>query len=136
MAYGTLCECIEKLEDEDLTLEQKDWTFTDVIGHQGPLRKSHKDCKGYPYNVLLLWEEGSEKYEPLDIIIKDDPMTLASYALKYDYLGLPGREKLKAIATRLHREQRALGDFCIEVLASKQAKGPVFHFGVQVHRNV
>jgi hypothetical protein len=36
----------------------------------------------------------------------------------------------------LHREQRDLGDFSIEVLASKQAKGPVFQFGVQVPRNV
>jgi hypothetical protein len=31
MAYGTLWECIEDLEDEDLTSEQKVWTFTDVI---------------------------------------------------------------------------------------------------------
>jgi hypothetical protein len=30
----------------------------------------------------------------------------------------------------------ALGDFSYEVLAFKQAKGPVFQFGVQVPRNV
>jgi hypothetical protein len=36
----------------------------------------------------------------------------------------------------LHREQRALGDFSYAVLASKQAYGPVFQFGVQVPRNV
>jgi hypothetical protein len=101
MAYGTLCESVEDLEDEDVTSEQKVWTFTDVIGHQGPLRKSHKD--------------GSETYEPLDMIIKDYPITLASYALKHDLLGIPGCLKLKAIATRLHREQRYLGDFSIEV---------------------
>jgi hypothetical protein len=42
-------------------------------------------------------------------------------------------EKLKSIATKLHRKQRALGtDFSIEVLASKQAKGSVFQLGVQV----
>jgi hypothetical protein len=51
--------------------------------------------------------------------IKDDPVTLASYALKHDLLGRPGWKNLKAIATKLHREQRALGDFSIEVLASK-----------------
>jgi hypothetical protein len=51
-------------------------------------------------------------------------------------LGLPGWKKLKAIATRLQREQRDLGDFSIEVLASKQAKGPVIQFGIQVPRNV
>jgi hypothetical protein len=136
IAYGTLCDCIEDLEDEDISSEHKSWTFTDVIGHQGPLRKSHKDWKGSLYNVLLLWDDGSETYEPLEMVIQDDPVTLASYALKHDLLGRPGWKKLKAIATRLHREQRALGDFSYAVLASKQAKGPVFQFGVQVPRNV
>jgi hypothetical protein len=55
------------------------------------------------------------------MIIKDDPVTLGSYALKHDLLGRPGRKKLKAIVIKLHREQRALVDFSIEVLASKQA---------------
>jgi hypothetical protein len=44
--YGTECKCIEDIEDEDLTTEKKVWTFTDVIVHQCPLRKSHKDWKG------------------------------------------------------------------------------------------
>jgi hypothetical protein len=79
MAYGILCECIEDLEDEDLTSEHKAWIFTDIIGHQGPLRKSHKDYKGSLYNVFLLWDIGSESYEPLEMVIKDDPVTFASY---------------------------------------------------------
>jgi hypothetical protein len=53
-------------------------------------------------------------------------MTLASYVLNHDLLSLPGWKKLKAIATRLHREQRDLGDFSNDVIASKQAKGPGF----------
>jgi hypothetical protein len=68
----------------------------------------------------LLWEDGSETYEPLEMIIKD---TLASYALKHDLLGCPGWKKHKAIATKFHRKQRALCHFSDEVLASKQAKG-------------
>jgi hypothetical protein len=83
----------------------------------------------------LLWEDGSETYEPLEMIIKDDTITLASYTKKHDLLGRPRWKKRKAIA-KLHCKQRALGDFSIEVLASKQAKGPIFQFGVQVPRNV
>jgi hypothetical protein len=113
IAYGTLCKCIEDLENEALTSEQKVCTLTDVIGHQDQLRKSHKDWKGFHYNVLLLWEDGSETYEPLEMIIKDDPVTLDSYPLKHDLLGHPGWKKLIAIATKLHRKQRALGDFSI-----------------------
>jgi hypothetical protein len=70
------------------------------------------------------------------MVIKDDPVTLASYALKQDLLGQPGWKKLKAIATKLHREQGALGDFSIKVLASKQSKVPVFQLVVQVPCNV
>jgi hypothetical protein len=86
IAYGTLCECIEDLEDEDISSEHKAWTFTDVIGHQGRLRKSRKDWKRSLYNVLLLWDDGSETYEPLEMVIKDDTVTLASYDLKHDLL--------------------------------------------------
>jgi hypothetical protein len=42
IVYGTLCKCFEDLEDENLTSDHKVCIFTDVIGHQGPLRKSHK----------------------------------------------------------------------------------------------
>jgi hypothetical protein len=98
-AYGTLCECSEDLEDEDLTSEQKDWTLTDFIGHQGPLRKSHSDWESL-YNVLLLWEDGSETYEPLEMIIKDHPVTFDSYAIKHDLLGCPLWKKLKDIANK------------------------------------
>jgi hypothetical protein len=70
------------------------------------------------------------------MVIKDYPVTLALYALKHDLVGRPGWKKLKAIATQLHRKQRALGDFSYEGLASKQDKGPVFQFSVQVPCNV
>jgi hypothetical protein len=40
--------------------------------------------------------------QPLEMIIKDDPVTLDSYALKHDLLGCPEWKKLKAIATKLH----------------------------------
>jgi hypothetical protein len=69
------------------------------------------------------------------LIVKYDPVTLASYALKHDFLGHPGWKNLKAIATNLHREQQAHGDFSSEVLASKQVNSPVFQFVVQVPRN-
>jgi hypothetical protein len=38
--------CIEDLEDDDISPEEKVWTFKDVIGHQGPLKRSHKDYNG------------------------------------------------------------------------------------------
>ena len=36
---------------------------------------------GSRYNLLDQWNDYSEICEPLDIIIKDDPITLAAYTL-------------------------------------------------------
>jgi hypothetical protein len=111
MSYGTLCACIEDLEDELLTSEHKAWIFTDVLGHQGPLHKLDKDYKGSLYNVLLLWDDGSETYELLEMVLKDDPVKLASYALKHELLGQYGWKKLKAIATKLFASNVPLAIF-------------------------
>ena len=53
------------------------WSFFEIKGHKGPLYPHHQDYKGSSYNVLVHWEDGSETYEPLDIMAKDDPTTLA-----------------------------------------------------------
>jgi hypothetical protein len=47
----------------------------------------------------LLWEDGSEMFEQLEMIIKDDPVTLASNALKHDLLGCPGWKELAVNCT-------------------------------------
>jgi DNA-directed RNA polymerase subunit L len=66
----------------------------------------------------LFWEDGSESYEPLEMIIKDDLVTLASYALKHDLLGHPRWKKLIGIDTKLHCKHVALSEFAYEVLSS------------------
>ena len=55
ISYGTLCKCIEDLEDDNISPEEKVWTFKDVIGHQGPLKKSHKDYKGSMYTMFYCY---------------------------------------------------------------------------------
>ena len=58
------------------------WVFKEIKGHQGPLRKTHLEYKRSAYNVLVQWEDVSETYKPLDIIIKDDPVLLQVMQLK------------------------------------------------------
>jgi hypothetical protein len=62
------------------------------------LKKSHKDYKGSLYNVFILWDDGSETYEPLEMVIKDDPVTLTAYARKHKLLDQPVWKKLKTLA--------------------------------------
>ena len=136
ISYNTLCECIEQLEDEKIDSAEKVWTFKEILGHQGPLKKSHKDYKGSLYNVLLLWDDGSESYEPLGMVIKDDPVTLAAYARKHRLLDQPVWKKLKTIARRLVHDPEGISIQYFNVNAGKQTKGPIFQFGIQVPRNV
>ena len=74
------------------------WSLLEFTGHKGPLYPHHQDYKVSSYNVLVHWEDGSETYEPLDIMAKDDPVTLAKYALDNDLLELPGWKRLRCIA--------------------------------------
>ena len=69
-----------------------------IKDHQGPLNSKHPDYKGSAYNVLIEWEDGSLTYEPLDIIFKDDPVSLADHAITNDLLCLPGWKRLRNIA--------------------------------------
>jgi hypothetical protein len=62
-----------------------------------PSESPKKDWQESLYNVLLLWEDGSDTYDPLEMIIKDYPVTLASYALKHDFLGCPGWKSLNPL---------------------------------------
>lgn len=135
IAYNTLCDCIEELEDDTVPSEEKKWTFKEVLGHQGPLKNRHKDYKGCRYNVTLLWDDGSETVEPLDMVIQDDPITLAAYARKYKLLDQPIWKRLKAIAQRLITDVKGVNHLNYTVMANKNASMPVYQFGIQVPRN-
>jgi DNA-directed RNA polymerase subunit L len=38
----------------------------------------------------MIWDDGSDTFELLEMVMKDEPVALASYALKHDLLGRPG----------------------------------------------
>ena len=131
ISYHELADIIEKQEEDELNPLDKVWTFKAIRDHQGPLTSKHPDYMGSRYNVLVQWDDDSETWEPLDIMIKDDPITLAAYAEENDLLDKPGFKRLQRISKNKKRYKRLLNQ-------SKQAhkKGPVFQFGIQVPRNV
>jgi hypothetical protein len=83
---------------------------------------------------LVKWEDGSEYYEPLDQIIRDDPVTLAKYAKQHHLLSKPKR--LKHVATKLINSASGINHMSLNISADIHRKGPVFQFGIQVPRNV
>ena len=138
ITYNKLCDIIEQIEDQDENVDEPKWTFKSILGHQGPLRTNHPDYKGSSYNVLVQWEDGSTTYEPLQIMIADDPLTLAIYARKNNLLKTPGWKRLSHIAQDLVKERNQIRNMIHQhhVCQGKRTKGPVYKFGIQIPRSV
>ncbi len=132
ISYNELSDLIEEQHQAEERGEQEIFTFRDVLEHQGPLNPKDPRYKGSAYNVKVLWEDGSETWEPLNLMIKNDPITLAKYAKDKGLLETPGWKTLRRIARRAKFVQQMIN-------ASKrqqQHDAVRYKFGVRVPRNV
>jgi hypothetical protein len=107
------------------------WKFKRIIGHQGPLDKSHKDYKGSNYNVQIEWENGEITFEPLSIIAADDPVTCAIYAHDKELLDLPGWKRFKSLAKRKKKMFRMINQAKLRSFRTS----PKFKYGYEVPRD-
>jgi len=81
ISYIELSAIVEdQLEQQTESPETAVWAFTGITGHEGPFLPTHPNYKGSSYNVSVQWDDGSETMEPLDVMIKDDPVSVANYA--------------------------------------------------------
>ena len=64
--------------------------YSRILGHQGPLKSHDLKYHGSLYNVLVDWDDGMQTWEPLNMIAKQDPVTLTMYAHDNDLLNEPG----------------------------------------------
>ena len=102
--------------------------FRSIIGHSGPLTPSDPKYNGSMWNLLIHWEDDSQTWEPLTIIAKDDPVSVAAYGKANDLLNETGWKRLRNIARREKKLQRMLKQ-------AKIAPGrrlPKYKFGVQI----
>jgi hypothetical protein len=138
ITYNKLCNMIEEIENQEDHPEEPKWTFKSILSHQGPLKKNHPDYKGSMYNVLVQWEDGSNTYEPLQLMIEDDPISLALYARKNNLLTTPGWKRLNHIAQDTAKARNKIRSMLHQyhVCKGKRTNGPVYKFGIQVPRNV
>jgi hypothetical protein len=130
ISYNELSHIIEQQQDQKEKGTKNVWAFTGIKSHHGPLTKQHRDYKGSSYNVVVEWEDGSETTEPLDIMIKDDPVTVAEYAAANNLTDKPGWKRLKHIIRNRKRLER------MAHAANVARKGTTYQFGVEVPRNV
>ena len=101
------------------------------MSHQGPLHTRHPDYKGSSYNVMIEWENGEISSEPLHVIAKDDPVSVAVYAKENDLLDTPGWKRHKAIAKRHKKYIR----FINQAKLRSYRHSKKYMFGYEVPKN-
>ena len=131
MSYAELSDIIEKQHAEEITDEERLWTFKKIVSHQGPLKPKDKNCKGSKWNVKIEWEDGTKTWEPLSVVGRDDPAACAAYAKANKLLKLDGWKRFQRLARRVKKMTRMAKQ---AVMASKR-NAPIYKFGIQVPRN-
>ena len=96
LTYQDICDLVEQQDAEELG-EDKLGTFKKILGHNGPLKPRDNEWKGSQFNVRVLWEDNTITDEPLTLIAKDDPVSVATYAYENDLLETPVWKHLRHI---------------------------------------
>jgi hypothetical protein len=99
ISYNELCDIVAEQHDAEANGEQDIFAFREILDHRYVKPHDH-DYKGSSINVLVAWEDGTETWEPLTLVAKSDPVTLAVYAKEHDLLDQPGWKRFQKIATR------------------------------------
>ncbi len=133
--YNELSAIVEAQHEAEIDNPDVVWTFKEIKGHQGPLRNTHPEYKGSSYNVLVHWEDGSETYEPLDTIIKDDPVSVANYADENNLIDLPGWKRVRHLARNQKKLKRMVNQARL-IHNHGKTSTPSYSFGIKVPRNV
>ena len=90
ISYNQLVDHLEAAPNDDNEFSDDLLTFRALIGNQGSLKPTDPNWKGCKYNVLADWETGEKTYEPLSVLVADEPVTGAIYAKENDLLHIDG----------------------------------------------
>ena len=94
ISYNELSDLVTKIK-ASIDMGQSDVaTYSGIIGHQGPLKQHDPKHQGSSYNVLVDWDDSTQTWEPLNLMAKQDSVTLALYGHDKGLLNKPGRKFL------------------------------------------
>jgi hypothetical protein len=124
MTYCQILEHLERQAESNLnnsSSDEKLWIFESIEDHQ---RVDNK------WQVLVKWEDGSKTWEPLNVIAKDDPVTVARYANDQGLLDIPGWKRFQQFARSKKKISNLLKQ--VQVNALSKRRGKIFKFGVEI----
>jgi hypothetical protein len=122
-------QVLNHLDDDDGN--EGIWHFRRISGHQGPLKPSDERYNGSKWNLRVEWENGEVTYEPLRIIGKSDPVSVAIYGRDNNLLHLDGWKRFEKLAKRQKKLIRLANQAKLESFRNRV----VYKFGIQVPQN-
>ena len=91
---------LEGAANEDNEVSDDLYKYRALLGHQGLLKASDPNLKWSKYNVHFEWETGEKTYEPLSVLVADDPVTGATFVKENDLLHIDGCQRFGNLAKR------------------------------------
>lgn len=92
---------------------------------------SDERYKGSKWNLQMEWETGEITWEPLGIIGKSDPVSVAIYGRENNLLDLDGWKRYRRLANRQQKLIRLANQAKLYAFRNRI----VYKFGVQVPQN-
>ena len=126
ITYNQLFEYLEQADEQDNFMDQELYRFRAIIGHAGPLKATDPNWKGIKWNVQIDWETGEITFEPLSVIVADDPITCAAYAKEKNLYNLDGWKRFRHLIKKEKQLTRAIKQFRIRQV--RHAKEYIFGF--------
>ena len=101
IAYNELSDIIVEQQAAQEEGRSDLHSFKKILDYQGPFKQHDPKYKGSTWNILVNWKDGTQTWEPLNIIGKLDPVTMAKFEMEHDVLNKPGWHFLRRTAKRL-----------------------------------
>jgi hypothetical protein len=127
MNYTDLCDIVEaQVQAMEDGTDDSLLTFDCILAHQGPLTVKHPDYKGSAWNILMEWDFKEPTWEPLNLIARCDPVSVAVYGETNGLLGKKGWKFLKKHARNVRKIYRHVR----EIANAKGKDGPRYKYGI------
>jgi hypothetical protein len=121
MDYAELCDIVEaQIEAVDNGENGGLLTFKSILAHQGPLSVRNPQYKGSAWNILVELDVGDPTWEPLNLIAKCDPVSVAMYGEANGLLNKKGWKYLKTHAKNMRNVYRHVR----EIMKARLSDGP------------
>ena len=130
ISYNELSELVTESMATKESGQQDVPSYSVILDHQGPLKAHNPQYKGSSYNVLVSWDDGSQTWEPINLIGKQDPVTIARSGQDNGLLDKPGWKFLRCTTKR----QRFIDVIMNAIKRRNDANQVRYKFGVRVPR--